>query len=182
MVKTFKKYINLAMITCVLFSILGIIILLYPNSSMQFFSYTIAGTLIVTGLYLIIDKSVSFFASSFFIIGLLSILLGIIIFIYPESLAITVPIMVGICMIINSFYNIKISLVLKEINYPYWILTILMSILGVICGIIMIVNTKLGAIVLTTYLGIILIAYSISIFIDLIVFKKNVNKIIKKIE
>ncbi len=182
MIKTFKKYINLAMVTCVLFLILGIIILVFPNFSMKFFSYSIACTLIIVGAYLLIDKSTSLFASSFFVTGLLSMLLGIVIFIYPESLSVIVPIMVGIWMIINAFYSVRISLILKSIDYSYWVLTILMSILGIICGIIMIINTKLGATVLTTYLGILLIAYSISVFIDLVVFKKNVKDIVKKIE
>lgn len=182
MLKIFNKYIRTAMFVSLLFLVLGVIILIYPEFSITFFSYAFAVILIMTGLYLVIDKMDSWFSFTFFNSGILSILLGVVILIYPSSLKIVVPIVVGIWMIVNSLYAIKISTILKGVGYSNWLFTIIMSVLGIVCGCVMIANTNLGAAAITTYLGISLIVYSISFLVDLIIFKRNVNKIVKELD
>ena len=57
-----------------------------------------------------------------------------------------------------------------------------MSILSIVCGIIFIFNPLDGANYIASFVGILLIIYSISDIVDMIIFKVNVNKIYKNIK
>ena len=74
------------------------------------------------------------------------------------------------------------SLSLKRVGYSSWVLPTIMSIIAIVCGVLMIVYPQSGTIALTTLFGILLIIYSVAAMLDLIIFKKNVNDIVKEIE
>ena len=74
------------------------------------------------------------------------------------------------------------SFVLKEIDSS-WVLSLITSLLMIICGFILIINPRISAIMITTLMGIILMVYAISDIIDMFVFKskiKNVSKYFEK--
>ena len=86
MSKEINKYLNLSIVMSVLFAILGVILVVSPNSSLDTIAYLLAAFLLVYGTYNFIDSfaihPIFFFmkmASS-----VISILLGIIIFLNPE--------------------------------------------------------------------------------------------------
>ena len=69
--------------------------------------------------------------------------------------------------------------VLKKYGVSSWLWAIILSILTIICGVLLIINPNIGALMFTTILGMLFIVYSISDIIDLIIFKKNANTIAK---
>jgi len=146
---------------------------------MKVISMFIAILLIIAGVFLIVDYSGRILFTNFLSTGILAVILGAILLIYPNTLSILIPIIVGIWMIVNSIVNIQLSLVLKKVDYTYGFLSVILSIIVIICGIIMILNPHTGSLALTTLFGIILIVYSLSDMIDIIIFKNNVNDIVK---
>lgn len=185
MLKKINKYFNLSIASSILFIILGIIILIFPKISLSIFSYLIGISAILLGIYLIylevrygsiftlIDTSLS---------GILSILLGISILIYPKTVAIFIPIVLGIWFIMSSFMKLRISYYLKYISGSLYLSTLIMNILSVICGIIFIINPLTSSTVITIYIAILLIIYSISNLSEIIILKKNINNIDKYLQ
>lgn len=185
MLKKINKYFNLSITASILFIILGIIILIFPRISLSVFSYLIGISAILLGIYLIsleirygsiftlIDTSLS---------GILSILVGIIILIYPKTVAIFIPIVLGIWFIMSSFMKLRISHYLKYISNSLYLSTLIMNILSIICGIIFIINPLTSSTVITIYIAILLIIYSISNLSEIIILKKNINDIDKYLQ
>ena len=96
---------------------------------------------------------------------------------YPKIVITLIPIVAGTWMIVSSVFKIRLSLVLKDCQINSWVWT-----LTIICGILMIINPQIGASAITSFIGMLIIIYSASSIIDLIIFKNNVNSIVKNIE
>ena len=108
--------------------------------------------------------------------------MGIILLLYPDILVILIPIVVGMFVIVNSIVDIQLSLVLKDCGYNMWFLSIVLSILTIVCGIIIMINPQSSSTALTTLFGILVMVYSVAGMTNLIIFKSNVNDIVKKIK
>jgi uncharacterized membrane protein HdeD (DUF308 family) len=182
MLKKFNKFMWISIASCVLFLIIGIIFLGNPETSFKVVSIIFSVLLIVTGIYLIVDYSGKVLFTSFLTTGILSLILGVVLLLNPDALVVLVPIVVGTWMITSSIVDIELSLSLKKIGYSSWLLPTIMAIIAILCGVLMIVYPHSGTIALTTFFGILLIVYSMAAIIDLFVFKKNVNDIVKEIE
>ena len=175
MLKKFNKYINISIILTLLFLALGILVVCFPTTSIKVIAIIIAILLIVGGVLLISDYGISIFWVNLTAVGILSILMGIILLLYPDILVILIPIVVGM-------FVIQISLVLKDCGYNMWFLSIILSILTIVCGIIIMINPQSSSTALTTLFGILVMVYSVAGMTNLIIFKSNVNNIVKKLK
>ncbi len=182
MLRKLNQVINEAIGVSIILMLLGIIFIIFPKMSIEIIAYLIAGIFIINGIYLIILEVYTrdlFFPMDTLINGCLSILFGIILLMYPNIFQVMVPIILGIYFIFSSIFKMRLSLVLKYIDNSSWILTLLMTILSIIAGFILIINPTTSSIALTLFAGITLIIYSISDIIDMFLFKKNINDLIK---
>ena len=171
MLKKFNKYINISIILTLLFLALGILVVCFPTTSIKVIAIIIAILLIVGGVLLISDYGISIFWVNLTAVG-----------IYPDILVILIPIVVGMFVIVNSIVDIQISLVLKDCGYNMWFLSIILSILTIVCGIIIMINPQSSSTALTTLFGILVMVYSVAGMTNLIIFKSNVNNIVKKLK
>ena len=182
MVRKLNKLINSSIGFSILFIILGITLIMFPKTSLEIISYIISVLLIINGIYLII---LEFQAGSRFVpldtslSGILSILFGIIMLIYPNMLTIMIPVILGTYFILASIFKIKLAIGLKNMENAPWLLSLILAILSIACGLILIIDPISSSITLTLFAGIMIIIYSISDIIDMIVFKKNIKKIEK---
>ena len=184
MIKKINKYINTTLISSILLLILGAIMILFPETTLNITSYCIAIISLLLGIYLIIidiniEKPLFFPNTS--LSGIILSILGIILLAHPKSLFILIPIVLGIWFIISSITKINYIQTLKYINKSLWISSIITTILSIICGLIFIINPLRSAAVVTTFFGIIMIIYSICDIYEIIIIKRNVNKIDKEI-
>lgn len=182
MINKLKKIINSSIVISCLFIVLGIILILFPKTSLDVFAYMISVLLLVNGIYLIvleIKLRSRWIPIDTMLAGILSILFGIIMIIYPEMLRILVPVVLGTWFILASIFKIRLACSLRNIEGAPWILTLVMAILAIICGLILIIDPIGSSITLTLFAGIMMIIYSISDIIDMIVFKKHLNKLVK---
>lgn len=184
MLKKLNRLINSSIFFSILLVLLGIAMCFLPQASLKVFSYILAILLIINGLSQII---LDFKMRNYFIVfnqllpSILSILFGVVICFYPDTLALLIPIVLGIWFIFSSIFKIQLSMSLKNINNS-WILTLLFGIITCICGIVLIINPIFTSITITIFLGIMLIIYSISDIIDMAIFKKHINNIAKYFE
>lgn len=179
MLEKFNKFLNSSIVLSILMFVLGLIFMIYPTVSFSVVTYIIAIFLILNGIYFIIEKDSSLFFSGFLTLGVLELLMGIIMLLNPEIVKTLFPIVVGISMVVKSVLDLRISILLSDAGYKNWLVLFICSLLGIICGIYIIVNPTVGSDVITTYVGIVIMVYAISNIIDTIVFKKNVNDIVK---
>jgi len=119
---------------------------------------------------------------NFLSFGVLQIILGFLILFYPFTLHTLLPIALGIWMVLKSTIDFRISLLLKKLKKSDWIYVAILSILSVICGIMLMIKTEIGTIDLTVILGVFLAAYSLSSFIDCMVFKENIKELAKEFD
>ena len=63
-----------------------------------------------------------------------------------------------------------------------WLLSIILSILTILCGIIIILNPQSSSFALTTLFGILMMVYSVIGIVNLFIFKSNVNDLVKQLK
>ena len=152
---------------------------------MSVFSYTTALVLAVVGIYLIV-LDIRTMNNLFYIeSGLLGVLLLILCFIiiaHPSTLAVLLPVVLGIWFIVSSIIKFKFSAGLRGDNIGLWVLSLLVTILSVLCGVIFIVNPIESSEVITSSFGLIMIIYAVADSIEMIIFKRNINKIAKYVK
>lgn len=180
MLEAIKKYLNLSIVMSVSFVILGIILIVWPRTSLDIISYIIATFLIICGIYNFIDsfKINPIFSFIQITSSTLSLVLGITLFLNPTLFEKLIPIVLGILFIVNGSFKARISFILKETTSNWW-LSLILSILTIICGILLLVNPSISMIMITTLIGIILVAYALSDIIDTIIFKGYIKDISK---
>lgn len=110
---------------------------------------------------------------------MLSILLGIMMLIYPNILSIIIPLMLGTWFIMTSIFKIRLTLYLSKIKDTPWILLMLISILSIVCGFILILNPIDSSVAITLFIGIVIIVYAISDITNMIVLKRNIKNLTK---
>lgn len=181
MKERFNQTINSIIISSVLAFIIGLIMAVFPKISIETISMLVSAYIITQGIvliYLDIKAAKYFIPFDGLLIGIVSILMGIILICKPEILPLVFAIVIGIWMISSSINNIKIGLTLSKTPLP-WIQIVLLGFLDLIVGLIMIFNPFEATVSLTLFAGIMLMIYSVINIIDMIIIKKDIEKIIK---
>ena len=183
MSKEINKYLNLSIVMSILFVILGVFLVVLPESSINTIAYMLASFLLVYGTFNFID---SFTINPIFFFmkmasSAISIILGIVIFLNPDIFKNLIPIALGIFFIINGIFKTRMSFIIKDIS-NYFILSFIASILTIICGIILIINPSISAIMITTMIGIVTLVYAIFDIVDAFILKHKVKEISKYFE
>jgi len=182
MIKKFNSFINFSLFISIIFIIIGIIMLIYPKMSLEVLALILAFLLIINGIILLtidIKLNSNFIPIDIIPASILSILLGLILLLYPNILSLVLPLMLGTWFIMTNIFKIRLNLYLSKIKDTPWILLTLIDCLSIICGFILILNPINSSIAITLFIGIIIVIYAISNIIDLIILKKNMNKLIK---
>lgn len=183
MLKSINKYLNESILLSILFGVIGIILIIWPETSLDTFAYIIGGSLIVYGTYNFIDSFTinPIFGLSQMITSILSFIFGASIFFNTSIFESLIPIVLGMFFIINGSFKARMSFVLKKIDNS-WVLSLVTSIIMIICGIILILNPISTAIMITSIIGIILLVYGISDIIDMFIIKSRIKDFTKCFE
>ena len=178
MLNKLNKYLNSGIILTIVFLLVGGILIVKPDISFNIISYLIGASLIVSGIYLfIIDSKTKNIFINVFLYAILLTLIGILIILNPVTLKVILPIFLGLWFLISGIFKIKLDIYMKD--EPYFILSLITNIITVICGVILLINPVESVSAITISLGIIIVVSSISSLIDIIIFKKNINSVVK---
>lgn len=182
MIKKLNSFINSSICISIMFIIIGIIMVLMPKMSLEILGVILSVILIINGVILMITDiklNNNFIPVDMLPASMLSILLGIMMLIYPNILSIIIPLMLGTWFIMTSIFKIRLTLYLSKIQNTPWLLLMLISILSIVCGFILILNPIDSSVAITLFIGIVIIVYAISDIINMIVLKRNLNKLTK---
>lgn len=178
MLNKINKYLNSGILLNIVFLIVGGILIVKPDISFNIISYLIGASLIISGIYLfIIDYKTDNLFLNMFLYAILLTLIGILIILNPITLKVIMPIFLGLWFLISGIFKLRLDIHMKD--EPYFILSLITNIITIICGVILLINPVESISAITISLGIIIVISSISSLIDIIIFKKNMNSIVK---
>ena len=156
--KIFKKSGLISILESLIIALLGIILIIEPEGTLEFITCSLGVIFILAGLYKIINYFLSKGKYNFYDYDLAHGLVACII---------------GIWIIYSAFIRIDLSVKFKAVNSNAWIFSLILSILMFICGLYVTINS--GAILVTV--GTIMVVYSIIDIIEAIIFMKNIKEI-----
>jgi uncharacterized membrane protein HdeD (DUF308 family) len=89
------------------------------------------------------------------------------------------PIVLGIWFIITGVNQIRMSNLIRCVSTGSYVVSLIVGILSIICGIIFILNPMTSSSVITSAEGIVMLIYALNNLVDAIIYKVHLNKIVK---
>lgn len=153
----------------IVFLLLGILLLFFPDLSMRTASYLIASVLLISGVNYLIKlyknkDSITNGDILYLIISIAAIVISISIFISPLWIINLINILLGIILVINSLLNLKNLLSFRKNRTRSWWFYLIIICLILVLGVIIIVKPNLLAEVIVQIAGATLIINTISTF------------------
>lgn len=184
--KIMTKFFKSSIISSVVLMILGILLMLQSEATIITISYVIGTLLIALGTLAIIkfirNTSSEIRNDLDIVYGTVTIILGVIVIYNPQAIASIIPIIIGIGIVISSATKLQYAFELKANGNSQWKMSMIISIISAICGVVLICNPFKGAVVIMQIIGAFIIVYSILDIISTVTIKKNVEAIHQAIE
>lgn len=174
-----KNYLWKNIFVSILFLILGSVLVFSPSMSSMVIAYVVGMILIANGIASLLYISPKMVLYDSTIVGIISLILGIVILINPDIFTTIIPILLGIWFIIVGVIKYRLSIIFNEIGIKGWGATVATSILIIFSGIFLILCPKIGNISLVVTLGTFIIVYSLSNIVDFFITKRKVKEIAK---
>ena len=181
--KKINSFLGAAMGSMAMMILLGLIFVLAPGFMLSVMRWGITAILLIAGMALIArdmqtGRVFSIFSTS--LMGIFLVLMGIIVAVHPETLNI-ITIAFGVYMILSSFMQISLASRIRGSSNAYTA-AIITNLIGLICGIIMIVRPGDSNEAIITIAGILLIVYGVSGLIDTFILKSKIDKVKKTVK
>ena len=169
-----------AILTGVLYILLGIVALVVPETMQKTLGYVIGIVLIVAGLisiicYLLRDARENYYHNEF-VFGLVGMVLGAAVLYKVEVIISLIPFILGILVLFSGCSKLQDAIDLKRLGYGSWIGMLVVAVINIILGIVLICNPFKAAIVLFRVLGVGLIISGVSDCFSTIYFARKFHK------
>ena len=180
----FQRITTSIIITSIIAFIIGLVMAIVPDISLQVIGIVIGIFAIVYGIVLI---ALNFAAHNIYIpfygimSGILSIIVGLVLIAMPGILPTVFAIALGIWIILSSVNIISISLTVRK-GISNWYLWLLVGIIDLICGIIILLNPFASSISIVVLGGIIIMIHSVLSIVGTIMIKKDAKEVEKALE
>jgi uncharacterized membrane protein HdeD (DUF308 family) len=182
MFKVIKKELNFSIVTSVIFVVLGMLLMFYPDRILGNVAFVIAILALAYGFIITAINFSELSSGGNPMLGVLLIISGIALLMYPKSLGVLVAMVVGIWFISDSVNRIKIAVILRDAKEPSWLLLFLVSVVSLIAGITFIFAPLESAIALTMLVGALMVFYSLFDIFGSVLIRRNFDAIEKALE
>jgi len=181
MEKQMKKFFKSTIVTSFVLLVLGLLLVFESEKTIFTISYIIGGILVGLGGVAVINyiKKVTETPEKYNLdiaYGVSSIVLGILIITNPKAIASVIPIIIGLGIIISSCTKMQYAINLKTKEDELWKMTMILSVISIICGIVLLFNPFKVAVGITRVVGIFIVIYSIVDIASTIALKTNISK------
>lgn len=160
--------------------VLGIVLAVAPEASLQLLTSVIGIVLMIVGIFSIINycrlKKEERMLSGSLVIGFLISMIGLFLFINNKSLVSFVTIIIGLALAIKGLYKIQFAINLKSVSED-WKYNLLIGILILTVSVLLIINPFKGVSVFMTIVGIMLIIGSVIEIIESIKIVKTLDNV-----
>lgn len=179
MIDLIKNSYKVSMIYSFIFLLVGLLLFIDPKDFVIMVSYMISLAFIVAGINNLIrySKDKSGYAGATLTLAIILLMLGFFLIIKPTFIAKIIPLVIGICLAVNSLEKlISLKYLSNEYDRKYKVSTIL-GIVTLISGILLIFNPFEGTLLVTRIIGLVMITFSVIDIIDKIKLKKGIKDI-----
>lgn len=138
LLKRIKADVILSAVLCIA---IGVALFVWPGEVIGIFCKVLAAGIIIMG---IVDM-VSYFAAKMLhpfsgILGLLLLLVGIWIFLRPESVVSLIPIVIGVILAVHGLQDLKLAIEAKDHGYERWWSMLIIALISLTFGVLCIIN------------------------------------------
>jgi uncharacterized membrane protein HdeD (DUF308 family) len=139
--ETFKRIKLDLIVTAIICVALGVVLLCWPAETIDIFCRVLAVGLILMGGVQVLSYVFDHMTHPFYgMIGAIILLVGIWIFLRPQSVISLIPIVIGVVLVIHALGDVKLALEAKTSHYDRWWLMLLFALIGLALGVICIVD------------------------------------------
>lgn len=179
MEKLMKKFFRSSLITSLFLIALGLLLIFQSDAVIYSISYIIGGILIAIGVLAIIkfiqNTNNEQKAELDIVYGIVSVILGIIVIKNPQAIASIIPAILGISIVISSATKLQYAFELKANGNNLWKVTMVISIISTLCGIVLLFNPFKALSSFTKVVGIFIVIYAVLDMISTFTIKRNVK-------
>lgn len=155
----------------------GIMLIARPDSIMSTISIILGSICVILGVLRLIDYFSSDRKNNYLLaMGIIAIIAGIIIMFCADIILSIFRILIAIWIIYSGIMNLRTAIIWKDYKSKLWLFSLILSILTIIAGIYILVNT--GA--MLQIIGSIIVVYGIIDIIENIIFIKKVDNYIEQ--
>lgn len=173
-----KKSGYISLLISIIFALIGIIIIVNPTTTFNIISTIIGVCIIIAGIIKFFTsfsyKTTSGGTDFQMIFGsLIIVIAGIVTICYNSTIQSIISIMIGLWIIYSALIRFGLSVQLKAISFPIFILSMILSISMLICGIYVLFNAS----AIMIWLGVIMLIYAVMDIIEEIIFISYAEKL-----
>ncbi len=147
-------------------TLLGLVLLIWPDTTMRIVCTLLGGMLLIYGLVqmilYLINKERTMLSQGMMVFGIVLAVIGIWILTSPEMIIMAVPVIVGVLIAIHGVHNVVQAIALKKDGYDRWWLAFLFGALTGVLGGILVYNPFEVAETVVRFIGIFLIYDGVS--------------------
>ena len=182
MLDMLKKELNISIVASIIYIVLGVIVVFNPLTALGVTGMVVSISAIIYGIIITIINIANLKEEGNLSFGILLVVMGIALFIYPNSLNILISLGIGIWFITSSVGRIKFAMRIKEVHDVNWLVILICAIITLIIGISFIFTPLSTAVGVTIFSGISMIVYGIFDISQIIFIKRNLNIIKNELE
>ena len=157
---------------------LGVILLLWPESSLEVLSQLVGLALAIGGVIAVVLYFVNhdglMLSTLQLIFGVILAAIGVWIFLRPAGLVALIPTIIGLIIVINGVADLGQTITLSRQKYGKWWLSLIFAVLTIVFGLVLIIKPFGIAAFITRVIGVVLIFNGVS---DLWMVSKISNEI-----
>lgn len=158
-------------------TLFGIMLIARPDSIMSTISIILGSICCILGILRLIDYFSSDRKNNYLLaMGIIAIITGIIIMFCADIILSIFRILIAIWIIYSGIMNLRTAIIWKDYKSRLWLFSLILSILTIIAGIYILVNT--GA--MLQIIGGIIVVYGIINIIENMIFIKKVDNYIEQ--
>lgn len=183
--KIFKEMKWDALLTGLLYIVLGIVALVIPETMEKALGYLIGAVLIVGGAvsmisYLLRDAHQNYYHNDF-LHGLIGIAAGILVLNQVEFIISLIPVLLGILILVSGCSKLQDVIDMKRMEYGNWIVMLVFAVINVTLGILLVCNPFESALLLFRLLGAGLIFSGVTDCVIIVYFAGKIRKYTEKL-
>lgn len=139
--KNLKANYTLSAIICV---VIGLVLIIWPGTSTQLVCMVLGSVLLLYGLIqlalYLFARERTLYLQGMLVLGIIFCVLGVWILLKPEIVIATVPIIIGIIIVVHGIHKVSQAISLNKMGYDNWWVAPLFGILTVALGGVLIYN------------------------------------------
>lgn len=160
-----------SLITIAASVVMGIILLIYPEHSIKYISLAVGGVMIALGIFSVIRYFTKNKSSFLLTLGVLAMVCGVLVCAKYKTIVSLIEVLFGVFLLCSGVVDLVASIDAAAKKSRSWLLTLVLSVVSIIFGIISIIRPFTVSAVLVRFIGVGLLIYAVMDIISYLQFR-----------